>query len=133
MADQTAEQPTHKVTADGTVLVALALAHPYPKEYAERVRAEDIRDYAVGETIYVTREFGNAMIDAGMVQVDPIDADARRAALLLNRRNQPLTVKEIEAKEARAAGADDDDGDAARGAAAEKPQSAADTKSAAKK
>lgn len=91
MAD---EQP-YKETEDGRVLVGLKLAHPLAEKFAARCQAEEVRDYAVGETIFVAREWGNALIDAGRVQVDPIDADARKTALLLNRRNQPLTAAEL--------------------------------------
>jgi hypothetical protein len=98
VATETAEQPTHKVTDSGVVLVPLKLAHPFSEANAQRVQAEDVRDYEVGETIWVSREWGNALVDAGRVQVDPVDRKARQQALLLNRRNQPLTVKEIAAR-----------------------------------
>jgi hypothetical protein len=134
-------EPTYQVTPDGTVYVGLELAHPMREEYAERARALEVRDYEVGETIYVLREYGNALIENGQVQVDPENVTARREALFLNRRNQPLTVKEIDAKQARwAAAANDDSGDdgkagdgdadAATPAPVEGQQSAADAPSA---
>lgn len=122
MADETPvdERPAYKETPDGRVLVPLVTAHPLARVYAERCQAEDVRDYKVGDTIYVSREWGNALIDAGMVQIDPVDPDARKAALLLNRRMAPLTVKEIEAKlgggEQTDAAPDAGDADAATGA-----------------
>jgi hypothetical protein len=116
----------YKVTDDGVVLVPLTLAHPMAKVYAERCQAETAKDYKVGDTVFVSREWGNALIDAGMVQVDPIDPEARQSALFLTKRNAPLTAAEIEKKLAA-------DAEAAAPAAVEKPQSAADAKSAAKK
>lgn len=106
MATETAEQSTHKVTDSGVVLVPLKLAHPFAEAHAARVQAEEVRDYEVGETIWVSREWGNALVDAGRVQVDPVDHKSRQSALLLNRRNQPLTVKEIEARLGKGEGSD---------------------------
>jgi hypothetical protein len=141
---ETTEQQTHKVTDDGIVLVPLKLAHPMAKHYAERARAETVRDYQVNETIWVDRDNGNALVDGGFVQVDPVDVRARQRALFLNRRNAALTVKEIEAllakevREAREAeqaeteaekAEGDGDADAAVGARAEGHQSAADAPS----
>lgn len=124
----TDEQP-YKVDDAGTILVPLKLAHPLAAAYAERARAETVKDYRVNETIWVPREWGNALIDAGQVQVDPVDHKARQAALFLNRRNQSLTVKEIDAKLAAAADAEGGDADAATPAKTEGRQSAADAPS----
>lgn len=107
VAETATEQP-YEITEDGVVYVGLKLAHPYSKVHAQRVRALKVTDYKVGETIYVTREWGNAMIEAGYVQVDPLDKQARQEALFLNRRNQPLTAKEMEEKFA-ATGDDSDE------------------------
>lgn len=115
-----AETAPYEVTEDGVVYVGLKLAHPYAKEYAERVQAKDKKEYKVGDTIFVTREWGNAMIDGGYVQIDPTDKEARQAALFLNKRNQPLTSDEV-AKQLAGG-----DADAATPAPTEKPQSAAD-------
>lgn len=122
MADESTPS-THEVTEDGTVYVPLKLAHPMAKVYAERARAKTVREYKVGDTIWVTREYGNALIDAGMVQIDPMDTQLRQSVLLLNRRNQPLTAKELAEKV-------DGDESAAVAASAEKQQSAADAPSA---
>ena len=127
-----AENEQHyKVNDAGIVLVPLKLAHPLAKAYAERAQAETVRDYTVGATIWVPREWGNALIDAGQVQVDPADRKARQRALFLNHRNQSLTAKEIDAilaKEAEESGAGD--ADAATPARTEGHQSAADAPSA---
>lgn len=102
VAETASEQP-YEVTEDGVVYVGLKLAHPYAKEYAARVQAKDPdKNYKVGDTIFVTREWGNALIEGGFVQIDPLDKQARQEALLLNRRNQPLTAKEMEEKVAAA-------------------------------
>ena len=132
------EQETVKVTEDGTVYVGLKLSHPYSAHYAAQARALEQKDYAVGETIYVLREYGNALIENGYVQVDPEDKQARREALLLNRRDQPLTLREIQARkttpdveqvDAEGAPVEGGDADAASPAKAEKQQSAADAPS----
>lgn len=122
------EHETHKVIDEGIVLVPLTLAHPMSKAYAANARVEKITDYKVGDTVWVTREYGNALIDGGFVQVDPVDKAARQRALLLNHRNGALTVKEIErllAKEAESDGVHSDGAaDASTGAeleAATKP------------
>lgn len=124
-------QEHYKVNDAGIVLVPLKLAHPLPKAYIERVQAEPVRDHKVNETIWVSREWGNALIDAGQVQVDPVDHKARQRSLFLNHRNQSLTTREIDtllAKEAEEAGGGD--AGAATPAAAEGHQSAATTPSA---
>jgi hypothetical protein len=90
-------EPIHEITEDGTVYVGLVLAHPLAKLYAERCQAKEAKDYSVGDTIYVSREWGNALIDAGQVQVDPEDGAARQAALFLNKRNQPIATKDLRA------------------------------------
>lgn len=93
----------------GVFYVRLTLAHPMAEVYAQRARVKEIKDYKVGEDILVSREYGNALIDAGMIAVDPTDKVARQRALYLNRRNQPLTMKEIvavELAEAKAAQAE---------------------------
>lgn len=131
MADETTETPTYKVTEDGRVLVPMVTAHPLAEQYAERCQADEIRNYGVGDTIFVSREWANALIDSGMVQIDPTDNKARQQALLLNRRNAPLTIREIEARVGAGETADGDSGaggdaDAATPARAERHQSAAD-------
>lgn len=138
MAETETEQETVKVTEDGTVYVGLKLANPYSARYAAAARALDIRDYAVGETIYLMREYGNALIENGYIQVDPEDKQARREALLLNRKDQPLTIREIAARRTTPEVEQvDGDGQPAEGgeaelsgpAKAEKQQSAADAPS----
>lgn len=125
---ETTEQ-THKVTEDGTVLVPLKLAHPMAKHYAEHARVENPRDYKVGDTIWVGRDYGNALIDGGFVQVDPVDTKGRQRALLLTPRNSPLTAKEIEALLAREAEGSDGGADSAGPARLEGHQSEADAPS----
>lgn len=135
---ETEQQEHYRVNEAGIVLVPLKLAHPLGKAYVERVQAEPVRDYKVGETIWVARDWGNALIDAGQIQVDPIDKKARQRALFLNHRNQSLTATEIDAlvaKEAAAAAEAEGaggDADAATGAKAEGHQSAATTPSKAR-
>jgi hypothetical protein len=119
-----AEQP-YKETEDGTVLVPLKLAHPMAKVYAERARVDGpLRDHKVGDTVWVPREHGNALIEAGMVQVDPVDTEGRQRALLLNRRNAPLVGEELAAVAAPA----DKQQDAADAPSAETGTRAAKTK-----
>lgn len=93
--ETTAPDPAYKETEDGRFLVPLKLAHPLAKVFAQRARVEEPRDYKVGETVWVTRDYGNALIDAGMVQVDPLDGKDRQTKLLLNRRNMPLVGQEL--------------------------------------
>lgn len=134
--DQAQEQEQY-VVKDGVLYVGLVLAHPLSKEQAENVQAKDAKAYKVGQTVYVTREWGNAMVSGGWVQVDPQDKKAVREALLLNNRDQPLRRSELAARVAATAAAAEQEGgedgskpepDAATPAAVEAPKSAAKTK-----
>ncbi len=62
--------------------VTLTLAYPLSAKQAERVLAEDIKDYQVGDRITVRRDYAVSVINAGYAAgVDPSDAEAVQAAL----------------------------------------------------
>lgn len=109
MTEPTAEQTEHDgpdpIERRGAVYVGLKLAHPLSEEQAARLRPLSVKAYTVGNTIRVTREFGEALIGAGYAQVDPENRQAVRAALFLNQRDQPLTMAEIAEARADAAAA----------------------------
>lgn len=85
-------EPTSTTTeVEDPNLVTLTLAHPVSKATAEQVNAKVKRDYAVGQEITVSREWGRGLIDAGLVAyVEPTDTKAVREALRLDSRDRPL-------------------------------------------
>jgi len=85
------------IVKDGVLYVGLKLAHPLSREDAVTCGALVKKNYNVGNIIRVGREWGMAMIEQGRVQVDPTDRKAVQSALLINKRNQPLTADEIAA------------------------------------
>jgi hypothetical protein len=63
-------------------LVTLTLAYPLSAEQAERVLAQDVKDYWVGDKITVRRDYAMSVIGAGYAAgVDPGDKEAVQAAL----------------------------------------------------
>lgn len=102
-ADELLHDGPDPIEHNGVVYVGLKLAHPLSAEQVAVVQPLRVKDYNVGNTVRVTREWGLAMIEQGRVQVDPFDRAAVRAALFLNGRDQPLTLVEIAEARAEAA------------------------------
>ena len=90
----TAQDPMLPQIVDGVVHIGLVLTHPLNKKDTARCQSlEAGKKLEVGDVIHVTREWGHALIEGARVQVDPQNLDAVRAALYLNKRDQPLTGK----------------------------------------
>jgi hypothetical protein len=63
-------------------MVTLELAYPLSAKQSERVLAEEVKDYWVGDKITVRYDYARSVINAGFAAgVDPADADAVKAAL----------------------------------------------------
>lgn len=62
--------------------VTLTLAHPFSAAYAERVHAQDVKDYWIGDKITVPKADAVTIINAGYATgVDPSDKAAVDKAL----------------------------------------------------
>jgi hypothetical protein len=62
--------------------VTLTLAYPLSAAQAERVLADDVKDYWVGDKITVRRDYALSVINAGYAKgVDPADRKAVNEAL----------------------------------------------------
>lgn len=62
--------------------VTLTLAHPLSAEQSQRVLADRVKDYWVGDKITVRRDYALSIINAGYAKgVDPADREAVREAL----------------------------------------------------
>lgn len=78
--------------------VELKLAHPLSAEQVNNLRPKEPvdRDHSVGDSVFVTRDYGLSIIDSGYaMNVDPEDRVAVRRALGLNTKMQPLTPEEL--------------------------------------
>ncbi|GIH95437.1 hypothetical protein ACFFMN_23005 [Planobispora siamensis] len=62
-------------------MVTLTLAHPLPEASAKRVRAQEVRDYKIGEKIKVPYHEAHGVISSGYATVDPEDDEQVQAAL----------------------------------------------------